>query len=137
VYKRTLKYDENLLLLAYNFDDETFLVFDEKGVNARDWQDGKYSDTPYQFMSKKDGSIVSKLDIKLPVRYATIFMLGEGGMNVHIPPYNRYFYGQDFVIGDYSSDTIYKLSKNKELNPFLVRKPSVHTSDPLMYGLLC
>ena len=129
-YKRVLRYTENLLLAAYNFDDETFLVFDEKGVSARDWQEGTYSDTPYQFMSKKDGSIVSKLDIKLPVRYTTVFKFGEW-TNVHIPPYNRYYYGQDFVIGDYSSDTIYKLSKNKELKPFLVRKPSVHSSNPL------
>jgi len=130
VYKRTLKYPENLILAAYNFDDETFFVFDDKGVSIRDWQEGTYSDTPYQFMSKKDGSIVSKLDIKLPVRYATVFRFGEW-TNVHIPPYNRYYYGQDFVIGDYSSDTIYKLSKNKELSPFLVRKPSVHSSNPL------
>jgi hypothetical protein len=130
IYKRTLKYSDELILSAYNFDDESFLVFDERGVSARDWQEGvAYSDTPYQFMSKKDGNIISKLDIKLPVRYATVFRSGEW-THVHIPPPNRYYYGQDFVIGDYSSDTIYKLSKNKELNPVFVRKPSVHSSNP-------
>ena len=131
-YKRILKYSEDLLLAAYDFDDETFLVYDETGVNIRDWLEGKYSDTPYLFMSKNDGSMVSKLDFKLPVRYATIMNAG-GKTNVLLPPYNRYFYGQDFVIADYSSDTIFKLSKNKELSPLLVRKPSVHSSNPLTF----
>ena len=44
-------------------------------------------------------------------------------------PNNRY-YGQDFVIADLSSDTIYKLSHKKELTPFIVRTPSVHASEP-------
>jgi hypothetical protein len=42
---------------------------------------------------------------------------------------NKYF-GSDFVIADMSSDTIYKLTKNKELTPLIVRTPSVHASEP-------
>jgi len=36
------------------------------------------------------------------------------------------------VIADMSSDTIYELSKNKELSPLFVRKPSVTSSSPLI-----
>ena len=52
-------------------------------------------------------------------------------MRLYRLPYNRY-HGQDFVIADMSHDTIYKLSKNKELTPLFIRTPSVSSSDPLV-----
>ena len=39
-------------------------------------------------------------------------------------------YGQDLVIMDISSDTLFLLSPNKGLTPILTRKPSVHASEP-------
>ena len=44
-------------------------------------------------------------------------------------PNNRY-YGQNLLIADISSDTIYRLTKNKELMPLIIRKPSVLSSEP-------
>ena len=81
-------------------------------------------------MSKKDGTIISELNILIPKRY-TLSYVGEGRMHLYRLPYNRY-HGQDFVIADMSHDTIYKLSKNKELTPLFIRKPSVSSSDPLV-----
>ena len=87
-------------------------------------------------MSKKDGSIVSNLNISLPVRYhnRTMTEFELNGQTVYTPltinaPNNRY-YGQNFLIADISSDTIYLLTKNKELKPLIIRKPSVHSSEP-------
>ena len=84
---------------------------------------------PYLLMSKQDGRIISELDIVLPKRYATVFKLGEATSVLKIP--NNRYYGQDYVIADISSDTIYKLSRNKELSPLLYRNPSVHSSGRL------
>jgi len=132
-YKRTLKIPDYISrMTAYDFDDETLLIYDESGLNQN-----TYSHNPYMFMSKKDGSVVSVLNIDLPVRYSdTMFSNGStpDGREVIRPirigiPNNRHF-GQDFVIADISSDTIYLLSKSKILTPLLVRKPSVHSSDP-------
>ena len=131
-YKRTLKYAEDLGLTVYNFDDETLLVYDENGLRQNE-----YREDPYMLISKKDGSIVSCLDITMPVRYSkrgNYSFTDENGemMTGSIQfsfPNNRY-YGQDFVIADNSSDTIYMLTKNKALTPRIVRTPSVHASEP-------
>jgi len=130
-YKRTLKYAEDLRITGYNFDNETLLVYDDNGLRQNE-----YKENPYMFMSKKDGSIVSELDIRLPVRYSNsaIMSVEVNGQSMMAPlnitlTNNRY-YGQDLVIADMSSDTIYRLTKTKELTPLLVRTPSVHASEP-------
>ena len=136
-YKRTLKYPTDLTLTtANNLDDETLLVYDNYSFSY-------YRDTiinkPYKLLSKKDGSIVSELDIRLPVRYsnrtAQVIDQGRRQENIiyiplSIPIPKNMCYGQEFVISDISSDTIYLLTQNRELTPMLVRKPSVHSSEP-------
>jgi len=128
---RSLKYADDLRISVFNFDDETLLVYDENGL-----MQNEYREVPYMFMSKKDGSIVSELDIRLSVRYASSKMMSvEVNGQTGIAPFNirlsnNRFYGRDFVIADMSSDTIYRLTKTKELTPMLVRTPSVHSSDP-------
>ena len=132
-HKRTLNIPDDISrMTAYNFDDETLLIYDESGL-----EQGEYRNNPYMLLSKKDGSIVSVLDINLPVRYAnTIFtsVIGSDDRQMTLPlrigtPNNRHF-GEDFVIADISSDTIFMLSKNRELAPLLIRNPSVHSSEP-------
>ena len=111
---------------AYNFDDKTLLVFDEINV-----EDSKVTSkkNPYRLISKKDGSTVEVLDIYLPQRYSHRFLI-EPGHIVSMGFYNQMYYGKDFTIMDMSSDTAFLLTQNKELTPFLIRKPSVHTSKP-------
>ena len=131
-YKRTLKYaNEYTALRIYNFDDEALLIYDDNYfdamVNLGSPQNQiLYNEFPYLFMSKKDGSIISNLDINLPIRYETCFK--SGNMSLIFGTQNNRYFGQDFVIADISSDTIYKLSKNKELSPLLLRTPSIHSS---------
>jgi len=131
-HKRTLKYSDDLFISGCNFDDEAMLVYDINGLRQN-----AYRERPYMLMSKKDGSIVSELNIHMPERYSnrgiTSFM-NESGQRMTMPitisiTNNRNF-GQDLIIADISSDTIFKLSKNKELTPFVVRTPSVHSSEP-------
>ena len=133
-YKRTLSSPGDFWMInLYNFDDETMLVYDNFGVT----QNSGYSEKPYYLMSKKDGSVISVLDIQLPVRYSDRIQheIDLGGGEKGIIPlviairHNRYF-GEEFVIADISSDTIYRLFKNRDLVPILVRTPSVHLSEP-------
>ena len=134
-YRRTLKYPDDLRILVCNFDDETLLVYDESGLLQQDAD--SYREKPYLLLSKKDGSIVADLDIHLPVRYSRRMYFnytdasGQQMTNsITISMNNNKYYGQDFVIADIFSDTIYKLTKTRELTPLIVRMPSVHTSDP-------
>jgi hypothetical protein len=131
-YRRTLNYPEDLNITGYNFDDETLLVYDINGL----MQDA-YSETPYLFLSKKDGSFVSGLEIVMPVRYSNSGVrtfTDENGQQmtgrVTFSTTNNMHFGHDLVITDMSSDTIFKLTKNKELTPIAVRTPSVHAAEP-------
>ena len=131
-YKRKLKYPANFILKAYNFNDETILVYDIKNL-----YNDNYNKKPYMLLSKKDGSITFTLNINLPVRYDTkeyIKFTDKTGQlyttssNLIIP--NKRHFGEDFLIGDISSDTIYRLTNKGDLKPFIVRTPSVHSTNP-------
>ena len=130
-YKRTLNTSEDLQISAYNFDDEMFLVYDTKGLLQNE-----YSKQPYLLMSKKDGNIIFTFDITLSERYSNRHRIqtevnGQTTMmNYMISHNNISQYRQDYVVSDMSSDTIYRLTKEKDLVPLIARKPSVHSSDP-------
>jgi len=131
-YKRTIKYSNDFIFLyAYNFDDSTLLVYDYAINNTYN------NKPPYMLMSKKDGSIVSNIDIRLPVRYTNrvieeIDMGGgqKGTTARSIDTWTNLHDGQDFILSEISSDTIYRFTRNRELTPMLVCTPSVHSSAP-------
>ena len=124
-YKRSLDFDERFELNGCNFDDETLLVYDEKGL-----LDDSYNKNPYMLLSKKDGRIVSTLAITLPVRRP--YSVNENNMYLMVyPNVIAINHGQNVVISDLSSDTIYMLSNNKELLPIVNFTPSVQSSSPV------
>jgi len=124
-YKRTLNFESIRYSEIYNFDDETLLIYDDINVQADDVKPEK---NPYRLISKKDGSTVAVLDINLPKRYSTSIYENEWIHKLFFK--NEKYHGRDIVIADISSDTIYMLTQNRELTPLLVRKPSVHASEP-------
>lgn len=134
-YKRTLNFDGTGYSEICNFNDETLLVYDE--INYIDTFKTKKNQQPYRLISKQNGSTVDVLDINLPQRYSSTFngnIIRDGKsipMKRIIDLQNNRYNGQDFMIADLSSDTMYALTRNKELSSLLVRKPSVHASEPL------
>lgn len=131
-YKRTLKintFDNKMQI--FNYDDKSLLIYDEVIIEPR--REDKTKKNPYRLVSKKDGSLVSVLGIHFPKRYSNaIPQKLEGNMwrSFFISyPRNPYF-GQDLMVADISSDTLYQLSSSKGLTPVLTRKPSVHASEP-------
>ena len=130
-YKRTLKINgtENGMKIL-NFDDESLLIYDDVVL-----QPGREKETkkdPYRLVSKKDGSLISVLDIHFSKRYSNAIVQKDGNM---YRPFKFYYlhnmhYGSDLMIMDISSDTLYQLSANRELVPVLTRKPSIHASEP-------
>ena len=115
----------------YNFDERALLSY--SGYRPRlstDEIDELYQKTPYVFLSKEDGSAVSNVSISLPERIPeNMHYLGGGSINTN----NIFKGGQDFVIADRSSDTIYLLTHDKKLSPLFVRTPSVFDSTMIVY----
>ncbi len=131
-YKRTLPCPD-LRLRIFNFDNETLLAYDDHGILS-----DKYSNQPYLFISKRDGQVISKLNITMNVRHSNTIVktvVDNTGKNallpitVTIPPIN-YSDGQGFVISDLSSDTIFSLNRKRGLVPLLVSRPSVQDENP-------
>lgn len=130
-YKRTLKI--NMIehqSKVYNFNDDALLIYDD--VIVEPGREDRTKKSPYRFMSKKDGSLISVLDIHFSKRYSTRMAQTNGDSWRPISlfyPHNIH-YGKDFVIADISSDSLYLLSQDQRLTPLLSRKPSVHASGP-------
>ena len=136
-YKRTLAVFSGLKdINMYNFDDETLLVYDNSNVRSQDVSDRKYSNTPYLLISKNDGSTVDSLNIHLPVRLsnAAVWRGEENGQqmtySMSISVTTNRSYGKNFIIADWSCDTIYRLTPNRELQPMIIRKPPMQSTDP-------
>nr|WP_321522000.1 6-bladed beta-propeller [uncultured Macellibacteroides sp.] len=130
-YKRTLKI--NTLQnesVVYNYDNESLLLYDDVIIDSG--FEHKTKKKPYRLMSKKDGSLISLLNFHFPKRYSSRILQKEGKNERAIQMYfpSNIYYGHDFMIADISSDTLYILTQNKKKTPVLVRKPSVHASEP-------
>ena len=136
-YQRTLRYPADLFVSIsemHNFDNGTLLVYD--GVRLSN-SGLIYNERPYLLLSKEDGSIVYTFDVSFPTRYINRTaerVTGAGREVLYVPvsislSNNRHF-GQDFLIADISSDTIYLLTQDRILTPLLARTPSVHASEP-------
>ncbi|MDR2010531.1 MAG: 6-bladed beta-propeller [Bacteroidales bacterium] len=135
-YKRSLQIIPDTDFILYNFDDETLFAYDRFGTDGGE----QYSTQPYLFLSKKDGSTVSSLDRTLPVRYSnylktTVIRDGKELDAVMVIQLNgeNWHDGKDFVIADLSSDTVFQFTRDKKLSPLIIRTPSVHNENPMIF----
>jgi hypothetical protein len=132
---RTLQIIPDTDFNLFNFDDTTLFAYDKFGTELS--SDKEYRTNPYLFLSKKDGTIVSELDRTLSVRYSNLLKTTvkdsdgkeqKATMSLQLDG-NNWHDGEDFVIADFSSDTIFQMTKYKKLSPIAIRKPSVHDSE--------
>ena len=136
-YKRTLTISSDLQdIKMYSFDDETLLVYDNSGIFGLNHFQAGYSKKPYLFMSKEDGSVVDTVNIQLPSRVTNTVAWPGGEENGQSMVYSRGLSinnnrsdGKNFLIADWSCDTVYRLTQEKELQPIIVRKPPLESKD--------
>ncbi|MDR1859376.1 MAG: 6-bladed beta-propeller, partial [Bacteroidales bacterium] len=126
-YRRTLAFPEKSSNLhLFDFGGDTLLGYDRMSLF-----NDKMLEKPYLLLSKKDGQPVGELDISFAERYSNS-VKSESGMFTAGGPGNWCF-GKDFIISDYSSDTVFKLTRDKKITPLLVRTPSVRRNNPRIF----
>ena len=137
-FLRQLNYPEQLyagLDNLFNYNDQTLLAYNRR-VHNLDTDDINQI-MPYVFLSKEDGSVVSRVDLSFPVRISedrqTEISPEHGSRVYSVSTNNIVKYGQEFVIADRSSDTVYLLTQDKKLTPLFVRTPSVFDTDRVIY----
>jgi len=101
---------------------ETFVRFDETATES----------LPFAILAKKDGSMVHDIRIRFEKAINPRISPPDGGFivlldlstNLIIP------FRDSWIFAEFSSDTIYRLLPDFSLTPFIVRTPSVHSTNP-------
>ena len=116
----------------YNFNDTTLFAYNElrPAIGESDSEEFQFNQQlPYVFLSKKDGSFISRLDLSFSERLSDrhITYTSNDVMRAIGIGYNtkKVKYGEEFIISDRSSDTVFLLTQDKNLKPLFVRTPSV------------
>ena len=109
-----------------NFDPKTLLLFDS------------FNNYPFSLISKEDGSVIKSIEIPKDQDIATYIMAMQmnsrneiTGVNILRAPANHFVkYNDGYLLTEFSIDTVYFLSSDKKLSPFLVRQPAIQSMDP-------
>ena len=127
-FKRKLSLRENLSPFEiYNFD-QGYLIC----------RNDYYANTGQSFilMSKQDGSIIKEIQIPFKEKKTIIVWSQDRKMTYNTPtahPLMPYF--NDYILTEYSADTLYTFSPDHVLSPFIVRTPSVQSMNPEIFLL--
>lgn len=119
----------------YNFDESTLLALKTDITDNSKYIDSKDIDlNDYVLISKKNGEIDFPVKTVRKTVPTSFIMRSDGeSINVKIPLGTIIKDGDDFLISDVSSDTVFLLKKDRRLMPFLVRKPTVsNTKRPIL-----
>jgi len=111
----------------YDYDDDHLLI------HGHSLREGSMRDSAFMLVSKQDGSIADVVQIPVEERFKPAFWQGiVGGLTI-VYSYYAVRNGRDFLLTDYSSDTVYRFTPERNLIPVLVRKPSVHTMETKIF----
>ena len=134
LFLRQINYpDSSRIGNLYDFDEQTLLAYNRLSPVNNNLREIDQI-MPYVFLSKKDGSLVSRLDLSFPDRLPDSYMLqaGEAMYGLGIQFGGNLKYGNDFLIVNRSVDTVFLLTQDKKTTPLFVRTPSVHSENQLL-----
>ena len=140
-FKRNLQYKEGAFLNGFiNFNSENLIGYD--GLNQFDERGQIKQNNRPQFtvVSKQDGSIINEIQIPFKQAKSTLMVVhaptrGVFWASVNVVQLNSY--RGNFMLVESSSDTIFNLSLDFNLTPFIVRTPSIQSMDPEIFLSPC
>ena len=122
-FKRAIPLLEGSSLSVVNYDAESLLLFDSNNVYP----------TPFSLISKKDGSIIATIDMPPVTRVNQTVSFQRDGVTwrSYISAVPFVSYNDGFLLDIWTTDTVF-LYRNRELLPFLVRTPQIHSMNPVV-----
>jgi hypothetical protein len=149
--RRTVYDEKNRELFIFTYGRFT-AVYSEQGEYRRRWDYGKIRqyneifdyddesllanvesekiDSAYVFVSKTDGEILSAVNLPSENAIATIIVDKERNTVMTWSIRQLMRDGDGFILFPISSDTVYRLTREKQLVPLFTRTPAVRDSDP-------
>lgn len=125
-YKRKLTFREK----SYPGGQHALYDFDANNLLFNDaFQGSSINNYPTAFilMSKEDGHTTEEMEI--PYEKKVNYIMLQGALGVMPGTYHAVRNGRDYLLTDYSSDTVYRFTPERELIPVLVRKPSIQAME--------
>lgn len=125
-YKRALEFRER----SYIGGPEAFYDFDEYNLMYYDGFQGSFNNYPTSFVlvSKQDGRTTKEIKIPYEKKISLMFTR-KSDENAIIGSMPKVFFavrnGNDYLLTEYSADTVYRYTQENGLIPVLVRKPSI------------
>ena len=113
---------------VYNYDKDNLICYDELN-----------KDTPFLIVSKQDGSITKEIKVPFKEKKLLLQILQheEGTKVVGPGEYSRIIpYKDNWILLELSSDTVYTLTTDYSLRPFIAKTPPIHTMNPEFHLIL-
>ena len=124
-FKRELQLLGNHRREIVNFDAQTLLLYDD---------DNPFYPTSVTLISKNDGSVVDSIQIRKEKEEVVLYVSSSNEDFIIIgPTYHLVKYKDGCLLTDFSVDTVYFLSSERNLSPILVRQPAIQSMDPIVY----
>lgn len=132
-FKRSFRHkkDSGTMFYSYifNYDKDNLICYDQHNEKI-----------PFILISKQDGNITKEIKVPFKKRLLLQQQLidGDGKINTVSPgPYRSIIiYKDSWMLSEVSSDTVYTLSPDYSLHPFLARAPSIQTMDTGVFLVL-
>lgn len=124
VHKRTIALslsDDKRITSMANYDNGSLLLFDSDN---------------FVLISKADGSELKRLDVSSGEK-VKLYAINQDEQRVSViaSTQNQIVnYKDGLLLSDYSTDTVFFFNKSKELMPVLIKQPSIHSMDPVIYA---
>jgi hypothetical protein len=130
-YKRKLLFREKSYIGApeafYNYDKENLLYYDGFQGSINDYP------TAFVLVSKQDGHTTKEIEIPYEKKVSLMFTRKSDGQAIMGAMPKVHFavpYGKDFLLTEYSTDTVFRFTPEQQLIPVLVREPSIQEMEP-------
>jgi len=133
MYLRSFRMPKNLKIVRIdNFNNESLLVFHEHEMGPILPEETN----PYMLISKKDGKVKSILNIHLEDAIPRCLLSNNICYTMYFQESGNCKFGNEFMLSNLSSDTIYYFDENQKLTPLFVQKPTVFSDAPQMCGIV-
>jgi hypothetical protein len=133
-FKRSLKLKQNTLYRGiYNFGRDHLICYD--GATS---DDGESNEQPFMLISKQDGSITRGIEIPFEEKIITAVIKKDEANNMTwgASPSTHYAiipHLDGWIVVEPSADTLYRYAPDHTMAPFIVRTPSVQSTDPKVF----
>lgn len=131
-YKRTLPYKDGCKFVdIQNFGQGELICSNSTFARIKDT-----NISPIYIISKQDGTIIATPDIKYGEKKSATMRIESDGKLFGISPSTVFPIlplGEDRILMEISSDTVYRYSADHSIKPFFVRTPSIHAMNPEVF----